>query len=204
MNDTKTAQLTVSYTRSASSTITNGISHTATDTLGFNWSNTATFGTSGATASNTWGITGSIAITNQETTSDAETNANSVQITRQDGNSIGIPPLTLAVLEYYVYKIGITVPFSATVTVDADLSPNDKGYTRLSNIIPDPTKRTFMISGTITTEDGSGGDWLHASTIYNSVADCLAAQAKGDVGINMEVLTFEPLAKATKRPDARN
>jgi hypothetical protein len=86
--DTKMATLTVMYGRTTSSTITTGITHTVTDTVGLNWSNTASAGTPGATgASSTWGITGSIAITDQGTTSDAETSGSSAQITRTDSNN---------------------------------------------------------------------------------------------------------------------
>jgi hypothetical protein len=190
--DTKMATLTVTYSRTTSSTITKGITHTVTDTVGFNWSNKASE-TPGATgASGTWGITGSIAIADQGTTSDAETSSSSTQITRTDSNIYGIPPLTLGFLEYYVSKIGITIPFSTEVTVDANLSTNDKGYTLLSQVMPDPATRTFMITGTITSEDGSDGDWLHASVTYNSVADCLAAFAQGASAVDVSKLTFEP------------
>jgi hypothetical protein len=96
-----------------------------------------------------------------------------------------------------VYKIGITIPFSTEVTVDANLSANDKGYTLLSQVMPDPATRTFMITGTIATEDGSEGDWLHASVTYDSVADCLAAFAQGASAVDISKLTFKPLPRVS-------
>jgi hypothetical protein len=194
--DQKNASLSISYTRSVSSTITNGITNTSSKTLGFNWSNTGGFGLDGASVSNTWGITGSITTGEQSTTSTATTTGDSTTISRQDGNTISIPPLTQATLEFYIYKIGIVIPFSTTVTIDAELSPNVKGSAHLSDIIPDVVSRTFTIQGTITTEDGSRGDWLHASKTFKSVVECLAAQKAGGDGAGLTGLAglkFRPL-----------
>jgi hypothetical protein len=51
---------------------------------------------------------------------------------------------TQAFLEYYIYKIGVVIPFSMTVTIDADLSSNTKGFKHLSDIADAPS-RTFKI-----------------------------------------------------------
>jgi hypothetical protein len=52
-----------------------------------------------------------------------------------------------------VDQLTISVPFTASVTLDADLSANEPGYKKVSEIIPDATKRTFPIKGEITEVD---------------------------------------------------
>jgi hypothetical protein len=148
---------------------------------------------SGIGVSNTWGITGSISVADGTTSSNAQATGTSSTVTRQDSNTISIPPLTKAVLEYYIYKIGVIIPFSMTVTIDADISTNDSGYVHLSDMIPDATKRTFMIEGNVSTEDGSAGDWLHAATVYTTANQCLGPQNSGLDAAELSGLTFNPL-----------
>jgi hypothetical protein len=63
-----------------------------------------------------------------------------------------------------IERLNISIPFTATVTLDADLSNNVPGYRKLSQIFPDPTKRTFDIKGLATQVD-----WANAISSTNDI-----------------------------------
>jgi hypothetical protein len=75
----------------------------------------------------------------------------------------------------------ISIPFSATLVVDADISPNDMGYTKLSKIFPDAAKRSFSIKGTVTEVD-----WADAK----SVTDDIQFQSQWCAGQRKDVITI--------------
>jgi hypothetical protein len=63
------------------------------------------------------------------------------------------------------------IQYSATfhadsTTIDADLSPNDKGYHHLSDIISAPA-RTFPIKGTLGFTDAAGGQFVTYDLDYD-------------------------------------
>jgi hypothetical protein len=58
------------------------------------------------------------------------------------------------VAEEQIWPVRYTIEFTATVTVDADLSKNDKGFGHLSDIMSE-TDRTFTVSGLLSAYDAS-------------------------------------------------
>lgn len=75
--------------------------------------------------------------------------------------SLNLPVQTAEAVEAFTYPIHYSAPFHTTVTVDADLNVNDKGYVHLSDIIS-VDQRTFPINGTIYAVDAAvanGYNW---------------------------------------------
>jgi hypothetical protein len=60
------------------------------------------------------------------------------------------------VAQIEVYPVTFSQVFHSTVTVDADLSPNDQ-FAHLSDLFTDPKVRTFSVSGLISITDASDG-----------------------------------------------
>jgi hypothetical protein len=78
-------------------------------------------------------------------------------------------------IELQTWPVHYTVPFDAVATIDADLSANDKGYKRLSDILNE-TQRTFPISGTLEAEDASSGALVFYDLPYDQ-SKCPAVSA---------------------------
>jgi hypothetical protein len=69
-------------------------------------------------------------------------------------------------IELQTWPVQLTVPFSATAMIDADLSRNDKGYQHLSDILNE-AERTFPIAGTLEAEDASSGTLVFYDLPYD-------------------------------------
>lgn len=88
-------------------------------------------------------------------------------VTRIRTASTTVPAGTAAVLEMKIWPIHFVVPFSTTVTVDADLSRNDRHLQLLSQLLTDPAARTFPITGTIEANDASEGITVEYVVAYD-------------------------------------
>jgi hypothetical protein len=128
-----------------SATVTHSVTNSLTDTIsgaynlggGLSLSNSLQIGSSNTTS--TAALSGS-----------ALTQTLQLQVTEQ------IPAQSRYGIEFLVTPTQYSVPFSVNVTIDADLSPNDAGLTHLSQLV-DPTKRTFLIDGIVTSAVGLTG-----------------------------------------------
>lgn len=95
----------------------------------------------------------SIQIGTSNTTSDATLSGTALSNTLQVSETEPVPPQSRYALEFLVTPTEFSIPFSAMVTVDADLSANDKGLAHLSDIA-DQSKRTFQVTGIATSTIG--------------------------------------------------
>ena len=77
-------------------------------------------------------------------------------VTLTQTGTITVPGHSAVMAELRAWPVHFTVPFHANVTVDADISANDKGITLLSQILS-PDKRSFVIEGTLEANAASEG-----------------------------------------------
>lgn len=143
---TQQVTLQESFQRSESVQISHSITNSVSDQMGFQWK-----------VSDVFTLSGQIQIGRSETSGQAKTSGSQESITRSQTGSITVKPQETTVAELRVWPIRYAVPFHATVTIDADLSANDKGFRVLSDILDGPS-RTFDISGTIEADDASEGE----------------------------------------------
>ena len=73
--------------------------------------------------------------------------------------------------EYPHTKLESSIPFSFTATVDADLSPNDRGFKRLSDVFA-ASQRTFPVVGRIETNTASQARVTNYPATPLAPADC--------------------------------
>jgi hypothetical protein len=102
-------------------------------------------------------VGGELQFSTTDTTGTVTVDATQETVTRSKTLSVTIPTGTAAVLELQIWPVHLIYPFSATVVVDADISGNDENIKHLSDIYPDVSDRTFLISGTIDAADASAG-----------------------------------------------
>ena len=96
-----------------------------------------------------------------QSTTDGSVDTTGIQMAVQRTSALAV---TLAkgqgvVGQLEVWPVTYSQVFHTNVTIDADLSANDK-YSHLSDMFPDPIKRTFPVSGTVVATDGSDGKTL--------------------------------------------
>jgi hypothetical protein len=140
---TANISISVSFQRSSSMTITKQVTHT----VGTQLSGTAKIG-------DAFTVGVQISEQNSEMNGTSTLSGNQVTVTQSVGGSQQLQPQTAIVAEEQVWPVHYVIPFTATVTVDADLSQNDKGFTHLSDILGE-TQRTFDIAGTVTADDAN-------------------------------------------------
>jgi hypothetical protein len=138
--------VSTSFQRTASVAISKSVTHTMT--YGMNVS---------AKLSDVFTVGGNLTIADSGTSGTVNTTGSSSTVTQTRSGTQAVPANTFLVIELRTWPVQYTVPFSTTVTVDADLSANDRGYQHLSDIINEKI-RTFTIAGTIEAADASKGD----------------------------------------------
>jgi hypothetical protein len=147
---TENETTSVAFQRSSSSTVTKGLAVANGMSLQAQWKPTDSFS-----------LTGGITVTSTATTSTATTDASQTGVTRSHGVNAQIPPRTAFGIGVKTWPVTYKTNFHVTVTVDADISQNNEGITRLSQIAT-PAQRTFDVTGTIgftDAADGEGTDW---------------------------------------------
>jgi hypothetical protein len=115
-------------------------------------------------------LNASVQIGTSNTTSNASLSGSALSTTLQINETESVPPQSRYALEFLVSPTQFTVPFSATVTVDADLSANDPGLAHLSDVA-DQSKRTFPVDGVASSTIG-----LTAHTVMEPLSypgDCV-------------------------------
>jgi hypothetical protein len=131
-------------------TLTTTIENTVGSEIG------ATYGISDALK-----IDAKINISNKFTTASAVATAVSNATTRTRNGTLQMPAMGDYIVEILMFRQSVKIPFSATVTLDADLSPNDRGWVRLSDAIPDPRVRTTKIIGFLLVDDATNAHILN-------------------------------------------
>jgi hypothetical protein len=112
----------------------------------------------------------SVQIGTSNTTSNASLSGTALSTTLQINETEPVPPQSRYAVEFLVTPTQFNVPFSATVTVDADLGANDPGLAHLSDIA-DQSKRTFSVDGVASSTMG-----LTAHTVMEPLSypgDCV-------------------------------
>jgi hypothetical protein len=167
---TKGFSLAVAYTRQSSIQLTQSVQHTQNYTITFDTAKILPF------------KVGAQLVIGDQTTNSVATVDTSIQtVTRTDTDSITVNPGAVGVVQLRVWPVQYTLPFTTTVTVDADLSPNDKGFKLLSDVFPDPAVRTYPINGTLQADDASAGEVVEMTAPYDaSLCDSDVTQHIGE------------------------
>lgn len=134
------------------------VSASRSHTVGINHSVSNTIGGSANGSFKPFGIGASVTIN----VSHVETTARAVNDGQQDSYSIShsgnvaVSPRTGIIATLRSYRIQAQIPFKVKAVLDADVSQNDRGIKKASEIIGEPD-RTFIIDGIITSTDNSKG-----------------------------------------------
>jgi len=139
------AAQSTSFTRSSSVAVSNSV--TNAQAYSFNFS---------VAIESLVKLGGTVQLTNSATTGTVDTNSYQNQVTRTANASPALPPQTAYGVTFEIWPVNYTANFHATVVVDANLSPNDKGWSNLSSVFP-MEKRTFTINGVLLFVDASDG-----------------------------------------------
>jgi hypothetical protein len=154
-----------------STTVTHSVTNTLTATLGGSY-----IVVPGLT------LNASVQIGTSSTTSVATLSGTALTNTLQINVTESVPAQSRYALEFLVTPTLFTVPFNATVTVDADLSANDQGLAHLSDIT-DLASRTFPVDGMASSTIG-----LSAHTVMEPLSypgDCVPGS-----GVNSKPLVL--------------
>lgn len=140
---TRTEALDVAFARTANAAITRTVVNAGSARLNFNW-----------TASEGLSIAGSVNVTDTNTVIETDSDAPNLAVIRRAKARVVMPAQSAVALQVYTWPVTYAARFHTTVTVDADLSPNDKKYNRLSDVLTED-QRTFLIGGEINVVDAA-------------------------------------------------
>lgn len=112
-------------------------------------------------------VGGQFSFGTQATVASVDIDATQRTVTYTHNDNWSVPPGKAAVVQIRAWTVQYTMPFSTTVIIDADLSANDKGLMHLSDIVPDPAKRTFPVAGTVTADDASAAHYVEYGVPYD-------------------------------------
>ncbi|WP_338810708.1 hypothetical protein V2V90_20080 [Agrobacterium leguminum] len=146
-----TASLSLSFTVSSTTTLSRSLSNTR----GFNLNVRYSYGGFGIGG----GATYSETVSNTESTSKSK----SETISRSNSDSLRVPPKNSYVAEIRMEEVYGRVPFSAIVLIDGDLSGNNRGLKRLSEIAS-VAQRSFEVTGMIQLGGGA-----NAKTVFRPI-----------------------------------
>jgi hypothetical protein len=152
--------LSVTVTRTTSVTISQSFTKGGSDNIGINLGE-----------KDVGGITGNISVTESNTSGTATTTADAQGVTQAEINSYPEPWMSSELVGISAYRIGISIPFTLTAAIDADISPNDRGFKKLSDVIT-AAQRTFLISGQIVTDTASKAQVTNYPVQPLSASDC--------------------------------
>jgi hypothetical protein len=111
---------------------------------------------------------GSVTVSETSTVGTTKMDGTNDSITQQTTASIqNLAPKTALAIEISAYKIQIDAAFNVQVIVDADLSANDKGLKRVSELF-DEKQRTFTITGNLRTNNASDALVLQYSVPFDA------------------------------------
>jgi hypothetical protein len=175
---TQQISLQVSFQRSAGIQVSQSVTNTQTYTLGAKF-----------TPVTGLDINASVAIGKSATNGTVDTSSWQQTATRGAQTQATMAAKTALYARIAAWPLVYTVPFHTTVLVDADISQNDKGYSKLSDLV-DTTKRTFPLKGTMTFTDASDGQ----ITVYDKQFD--SSMCKDGDGVL--VIPLKPSKKPPK------
>jgi hypothetical protein len=158
-----TFALAVAYSRTATLQLLQSVTHTQTYTVSLDSGDLLPFK-----------VSAQVALGEQQAKSTTTIDSAQTTVTRTDSATISVNAGATSYIQLRVWPVEYSLPFNVSVTVDADLSPNDKGFKLLSDAIPDPVARTFVVSGLIRADDASAGQTIQLSVPYDP-APCAAA-----------------------------
>jgi hypothetical protein len=169
-----TLQISQQTQTSSSIAVSNSVTH----------SQSYQFGLSGTLGDKEYGsvtLSGSVSIGSSTTSGQINTVAEQNGNTRQGSSQKSADPNTSLTGEFQVWPIQYKIPFSATVTADADLqrikaAPRENSATtapfiHLSDLF-DANKRTFPVNGTIQVTQASQGQVVWKTPVPLSPAQC--------------------------------
>jgi hypothetical protein len=189
---TETVSLQVSFARSASIAVSQSVTH----------GNSESINTAGDIDGFKLGAT--ITITESKTSGSVDTSTYQQTVQRSQTSQIQLPPQKAIAAVLRTWPVTYVVPFSATVTVDADLSSNDKGYRRLSDIIS-ADKRTFPVAGTFAVTDAADAQTIDYDIPFDQ--SMCPAGSTGVVSHSMSttefvnIINLHPPAEWLKKPN---
>ena len=112
-------------------------------------------------------VGGQLSFGEQDAVANVYIDANQKTVAYTHNDSWAVPPGKAAVVQLRAWAVQYAMPFSTTVLIDADLSTNDRGLTHLSDIVPDPSKRTFAIAGIVKATDASAAHYVEYGAPYD-------------------------------------
>jgi hypothetical protein len=168
------ATATVSLATQISRTAVMQVSHSITNTLGANLG----FNIAIEQGVN---LTGQISVSSAATTGTLQSNQLLTSTTHTSTQTVPMQPQTTTIAKIAVFPVQYSTTFRTTVTVDADLSDNNNGFHRLSDIF-DESKRTFVIDGTITANDATFAAVVLIPAAFDT-ALCASASATARGGV---------------------
>ena len=146
------ATATVNFAETVQHSSSVGLTHSVTNSTQFSVSfSTGSLGGVGGPS-----VTAGMSFGSSDTNATATTDLTSVSDARGAQASYTLPTQGAIVGMFEVWPINFSLPFSMTVAVDGDLSPNDKGYATLAQIFT-PAQRTVSVTGTIQVTEASQG-----------------------------------------------
>jgi hypothetical protein len=149
-------------------TVTTTFQRTASVALSQSIIHSATYGGSvGATISEVFKVGANVSFTDGNTTTTIDTSDKSYLVTTIRSGTQTLPPKSFELIELETWPVQYTVPFTTTVTIDGDLSPNDKHLQHISDVLGEP-QRTFSIAGTVEAQDASSGVLKFFDVSYNA------------------------------------
>jgi hypothetical protein len=150
--------LSTTFQRNASVSLTQTISHTNTVGVSVTTGISSVYGD--------FHVTGSLSFADGTSSAAMQTNGTTTTVQEQRSGSQAVPAHTMMMIELRTWPVRFTAPFSTTVVVDGDLSQNNKGYKRLSDILPE-SQRTFPISGKLEADDASEANLVFYDLRYD-------------------------------------
>jgi hypothetical protein len=173
--NTHTEALEVAFSRTASAAITSTVVNAGSIRFNFRW-----------TASEGISIAGSAYITDSNTVIETDSDAPNLAVTRRAKARIIMPAQSAVALEVDTWPVTYAAKFHTWVTVDADLSPNDKKYQHLSDVLAED-QRTFLIAGKINAVDAAKAKTSSRDLPFNA-ALCPASWPEGGDPVAVPIL----------------
>lgn len=118
-------------------------------------------------------IGANIQISQSQTTGSATTDTAGESFQIAASGQVQEPWRSKSLVAAIAHKIEVEIPFSATATVDGDLSANDKGFKHISDIL-DANARTFEVTGAIFTQMASQANLTFFDTKAVEANDCVS------------------------------
>ena len=139
-----TEDFEVVFSRVAKAAVTGTVTNAGSSRLNFSWA-----------PSDQLSILGGVSIADANTIIETDSDGSNMQITRRAKARVSMPAQSAVALELDTWPVTYGARFHTSITVDADLSPNDKKYHHLSDVLSEE-QRTFELTGKISVVDAAG------------------------------------------------